>query len=179
MGPNFMRDLTWLANEVVKPILENIEPGGFTVSTPSFQKIGNVMYQVIQACDRAATGGGKSYGQQSKRPLRNGSPGCYGPRLRPLKIGDDADVEKDKVPFDRAAYRAFVIPRETNGAIAALTGAIEEILTSQTTGIPFQNPLTAYFGVPLSAFFLCIWFGARLLPQPRQASRRRPRCRWL
>src|SRR5438477_13108280 len=83
MGPNFMRDLTWLANEVVKPILENIEPGGFTVSTPSFQKIGNVMYQVIQACDRAATGGGKSYGQQSKRPLRNGSPGCYGPRLRP------------------------------------------------------------------------------------------------
>ena len=53
MGPNFMRDLTWLANEVVKPILENIEPGGFTVSTPSFPKIGNVMYQVIQACDRA------------------------------------------------------------------------------------------------------------------------------
>lgn len=35
MGPKFMPDLTWLADEVVKPILENIEPGGFTVSAPN------------------------------------------------------------------------------------------------------------------------------------------------
>ena len=49
MGPKFMPDLVWLADEVVKPILESIEPGGFTVSTPSFPKIGNVMDQVIQA----------------------------------------------------------------------------------------------------------------------------------
>jgi len=179
MGPNFMRDLTWLANEVVKPILENIEPGGFTVSTPSFPKIGNVMYQVIQACDRAPLVVANLTGNNPNVLYEMAVLDAMGRACIPVKIGDDADVEKDKVPFDRAAYRAFVIPRETNGAIAALTGAIEEILTSHTKGIPFQNPLTDYFGVPLSAFFLCIWFGARLLPQPRQASRRRPRCRWL
>jgi hypothetical protein len=45
-----------------------------------------------------------------------------------------------------------VIPRDTNTAIAALTGPIEDILTRNAKGIPFQNPLTDYFGVPLSSF---------------------------
>ena len=45
-----------------------------------------------------------------------------------------------------------MIPREKKAAIAALSGPIEDILTRHAKGIPYQNPLTDYFGVPLSAF---------------------------
>ena len=152
MGPKFMPDLVWLADEVVKPILESIEPGGFTVSTPSFPKIGNVMDQVIQACDRAPLVVANLTGNNPNVLYEMAVLDAMGRACVPVKIGDDADVEKDKVPFDRAAYRAFVIPREKKAAIAALTGPIEDVLTRHAKGIPYQNPLTDYFGVPLSAF---------------------------
>jgi hypothetical protein len=152
MGPQFMPDLKWLASEVVKPILEALEPNAFEVSTPSFPKIGNVMYQVIQACDRAPLVVANLTGNNPNVLYEMAVLDAMGRACVPVKIGDDVAVEQDKVPFDRAAYRAFAIPRETTAAIAALTDPIQDILTRHARGIPCENPLTDYFGVPLSAF---------------------------
>ncbi len=149
MGPKFMPDLEWLAAEVVKPILA---PKGFNVSTPSFPKIGNVMSQVIQACDRAPLVVANLTGNNPNVLYEMAVLDAMGRACVPVKIGEEADLEKDKVPFDRAAYRAFVIPRETKAAIMALTGPIEDVLDCQAKGVPCQNPLTDFFGVPLSAF---------------------------
>jgi len=149
MGPQFMPDLQWLTEDVVKPILA---PKGFTVSTPSFPKIGNIMYQVIQACDRAPLVVANLTGNNPNVLYEMAVLDAMGRACLPVKIGEDAEVEKDKVPFDRAAYRAFRIPRNTTAAIAALTGPIEDILACHAKGVPCENPLTDYFGVPLSAF---------------------------
>src|ERR1700757_3892727 len=50
MGPQYLPDLKWLAKEEVE---KNGAPQRLAVCTPSFPETGNIMYQVIRACDRA------------------------------------------------------------------------------------------------------------------------------
>jgi hypothetical protein len=149
MGPQYLPDLEWLAEKVVKPI---VAPRGLTVTTPSFPETGNIMYQVIRACDRAPLVVANLSGNNPNVLYEIAVLDAMGRACVPVKIGKEDDVANDKVPFDRAAYRCFAIPRDTAVAIAALTRPIEDALDRREKGWPFQNPLTDYFGVPLSSF---------------------------
>jgi hypothetical protein len=59
------------------------------------------------------------------------------------------------MPFDRAQYRHFTIWREKEkrrATIKVMKKAIENALAIRDAGDMYQNPLTDFFGVPLSSF---------------------------
>lgn len=150
MNPQHMPKLRWLAQKVVQPLLK---PHGFTVSTPDAPEPGNVMDQVIKACDRAHLVVADLTGNNPNVLYEMAILDAMGRACVPVKLTQDEEDDSDKLPFDRAAYRAFLVPYgDTKEAKKRLKGPLEETLRIRARGDLFQNPLTNYFEVPLSSF---------------------------
>lgn len=153
MNEKHMPFLNWLAQEIIRPILE---PHGFTVSTPDIPETGNIMYHVIRSCDRAQLVVADITGNNPNVLYELAVLDAMGRPCIPVKIKMGASQEEkqeDRMPFDRAQYRFVVIDRnKPNEAAQLLKKLIEDVLKKHEAGDMFDNPLTDYFGVPLSSF---------------------------
>jgi nucleotide-binding STING sensor domain-containing protein len=153
-GPH-MDTLNWLAHDVVKPLM----PDDFDVATPDAPDIGNIMTHVIQSCDRAHLVIANTTGNNPNVLYEIAVLDAMGRACIPVKIAeaeqDEKDAKDDRMAFDRAAYRVFRISRspdrreETNRILGE---AIRKAMTIREAGDMYQNPLTDFFGVPLSSF---------------------------
>jgi hypothetical protein len=155
MSGRHMDTLNWLAHDVVKPLL----PPDFEVATPDAPQIGNIMDHVIKSCDRAHLVIANTTGNNPNVLYEIAVLDAMGRACIPVKIADADDDEKkgkhDRVAFDRAAYRTFRIsrlPRRRAETNRILGDAIREALAIREAGDMYQNPLTNFFGVPLSSF---------------------------
>jgi hypothetical protein len=156
-GPH-LKTLNWLANDVVKPLL----PRGFQVATPDAPQIGNIMTHVIKSCDRAHLVIANTTGNNPNVLYEIAVLDAMGRACIPVKIADADEGDKkrkkqedDRMAFDRAAYRFFTIsrsPRRRAETNRILGDAIREALAIREAGDMYQNPLTDFFGVPLSSF---------------------------
>jgi len=162
MNEGHMPTLKWLAKEVVRPFLE---PKGLGVETPDSAAIGNIMDQVIMSCDRAPLVVADTTGNNPNVLYEMAILDAMGRACIPVKItGTDAaaqdrdlgttrEVNKDPMAFDRAAYRYFTLHRaDTAGAKEIMEKAINAAFEISESGKMFWNPLTNFFGVPLSSF---------------------------
>jgi hypothetical protein len=148
-GPH-METLNWLAYDVVKPLL----PEDFEVGTPDNKEIGNIMDQVIKECDRAHLVVANTTGNNPNVLYEMAVLDAMGRACIPVKI--DVEEEKaDPMAFDRAQYRAFYIFRSPDRAAKTrdtMGKVISKALDIRERGDVYQNPLTDFFGVPLSSF---------------------------
>jgi Prokaryotic STING domain len=161
MNPTHLPVLHWLADEVVGSILR---PPEFDVATPDTAEIGNIMDQVIKSCDRAELVIADATGNNPNVLYEIAVLDAMGRACIPVKIhntnaaGADAEiaqkpVAKDAMPFDRAAYRYFELDRNDQaGAVAKMKEVIHHTLEKKEKGEFFENPVTNFFGVPLSGF---------------------------
>jgi hypothetical protein len=143
--------LKWLAYDVIKPLL----PDEFEVETPDVQLIGNIMTHVIKACDRAHLVIANTTGNNPNVLYEIAVLDAMGRACIPVKIAEDEKAKKDLMPFDRAAYRYFTISKSPSKRAETddlLRKAITEALAIREVGDMYQNPLTDFFGVPLSSF---------------------------
>ncbi len=143
--------LRWLAYDVIKPLL----PAGFEVETPDVRLIGNIMTHVIKACDRAHLVVANTMGNNPNVLYEIAVLDAMGRACIPVKIAEDERARKDLMPFDRAAYRYFTIsksPKKRAETDEILRKAVTEALAVRAAGDMYQNPLTDFFGVPLSSF---------------------------
>jgi len=61
-------------------------------------------------------------------------------------------LKRKKCISDIAAYRRFdLVKGDTKGSIEKLRNVIEDVLNKEAVGDLHENPLTDFFGVPLSA----------------------------
>jgi len=149
-GPH-QATLNWLANDVVKPLL----PPDFEVATPDSTQIGNVMTHVIKSCDRAHLVIANTTGNNPNVLYEIAVLDAMGRACIPVKIAGGEDDKKDLMPFDRAQYRYFTISRSPDQRAETdrvLRDAIRSALAIRAAGDLYQNPLTDFFGVPLSSF---------------------------
>ncbi len=148
-GPH-MNILRWLA-EVVRPLL----PSDFEVETPDSGLIGNIMTHVIKACDRAHLVIANTTGNNPNVLYEIAVLDAMGRACIPVKVAESEPNEKDLVPFDRAQYRCFTLytsPDKRAETDRVLGECIKKALAIRDTGDMYQNPLTDFFGVPLSSF---------------------------
>jgi len=149
-GPH-LDTLNWLAKEVVRPLL----PQDFEVATPDSSQIGNIMTHVIKSCDRAHLVIANATGNNPNVLYEIAVLDAMGRACIPVKIGGADEEKENRMAFDRAQYRFFTISRspdrraETNRILGE---SIREALAIREAGDLFQNPLTDFFGVPLSSF---------------------------
>jgi hypothetical protein len=151
MSGRHLDTLKWLAHDVVKPLL----PQGFEVHTPDSRQIGNIMTHVIKACDRAHLVIANTTGNNPNVLYEIAVLDAMGRACIPVKITDDESEAKDLMPFDRAQYRCMTIsaaPAKRAETDRVLGEAIQEALAIREAGDMYQNPLTDFFGVPLSSF---------------------------
>lgn len=157
MSGDHLRTLYWLAYQVVKPLL----PSDFEVETPDSAKTGNIMYHVIKSCDRADLVIANTTGNNPNVLYEIAVLDAMGRSCIPVKVLSHGGAmsgssdEKDVIPFDRAAYRYFTIyesPDRRAETDRILSEAINAALRTWEEGDMFQNPLTDFFGVPLSSF---------------------------
>jgi hypothetical protein len=149
-GPH-MDTLNWLAHDVVKPLL----PPDFEVETPDSALIGNIMTHVIKACDRAHLVIANTTGNNPNVLYEIAVLDAMGRACIPVKIAGGEGDPKDLMPFDRAQYRYFTIhktPDKRAQTDQILGEAIKKALAVREAGDMYQNPLTDFFGVPLSSF---------------------------
>jgi hypothetical protein len=149
-GPH-LATLNWLAHEVVRPLL----PPDFEVATPDSRQIGHIMTQVIKACDRAHLVIANTTGNNPNVLYEIAVLDAMGRACIPVKIESAVDETKDLMPFDRAQYRHLTISRDPGRRAETdrvLGDGIREALAIHAAGDLYQNPLTDFFGVPLSAF---------------------------
>src|SRR6266568_8749646 len=104
-GPH-LKTLNWLA-DVVKPLL----PADFEVATPDAPDIGHIMTHVIKSCDRAHLVVANTTGNNPNVLYEIAVLDAMGRACIPVKIADADKEKKDRMSFDRAAYRTFTIPR--------------------------------------------------------------------
>lgn len=148
MSKEHMPHLLWLANDVVKEILND---KGFSVSTPEVQEAGNIMNYVIRSCDRAALVIADTTQNNPNVLYEIAILHAMGRACVPVKLLDES-TQEEKMPFDIAAYRRFdLLKGDTKGAINKLRNVIEDVLNKEAVGDLHENPLTDFFGVPLSA----------------------------
>jgi hypothetical protein len=151
--------LNWLAHEVVKGLL----PSDFVVETPDSPKIENVMHHVIKSCDLADLIVANTNGNNPNVLYELAVLDAMGRACIPVKIveaetatnGEAEFSQREAMPFDRAAYRYFTIyksPERRSETDRILGEAISAALRIREEGDIFQNPLTDFFGVPLSSF---------------------------
>jgi len=148
-GPH-LETLKWLAG-VVKSLL----PADFQVETPDSREIGNIMTHVIKACDRAHLVIANTTGNNPNVLYEIAVLDAMGRACIPVKVAGTEREEKDLVPFDRAQYRYFTVytsPDRRDDTERILGEAINKALAIRDAGDMFQNPLTDFFGVPLSSF---------------------------
>lgn len=146
MGRDHLRYLQWLADDVVAPILGD----EFEVFTPDVNETGNIMNHVIKSADRSTL---------VVADMTNNNPNvlyeiavldAMGRLCIPVKMIEDAE-EVVSAPYDRAAYRYFKIQKgDTEEAIEKLRPVIDNALRSFYSGELPENPLTDFFGFPLS-----------------------------
>jgi hypothetical protein len=156
--------LKWLAQEVLEPVLH---PHGLKVETPDSSLVGNIMNQVMKSCDRAPLVVADTTGNNPNVLYEMALLDAMGRACIPVKIrgtaaaGQDLDIAagkggaqpKDTMPFDRAAYRYFELDRNhTAAAQERMKQAVAGALQIREKGELFENPLTDFFGVPLSSF---------------------------
>jgi hypothetical protein len=164
MNDQHMPTLNWLAREVLHPVLQ---PQGLGVETPDSSLVGNIMNQVIKSCDRAPLVVADTTGNNPNVLYEMAILDAMGRACIPVKIrgtpaaGQDLDIAagmgrvqpKDTMPFDRAAYRYFELDRnDTAAAQEKMRQAIIGALQIRQKGDLFENPVTDFFGVPLSSF---------------------------
>lgn len=150
MNARHMPILAWLATEVLGPILE---PKGFTVNTPDIAEIGNIMHHIIRDSDRAQLVVADTTGNNPNVLYEMAVLDAMGRPCIPVKVVGIEEEHKDLMPFDRAQYRFFTIDQnEPDKAREKMRKVIENVLKKYEAGDMFANPLTDYFGVPLSSF---------------------------
>jgi hypothetical protein len=151
--------LEWLAFDVVKPLL----PADFDVKTPDSSEIGNIMTHVIKSCDRAHLVIANTTGNNPNVLYEIAVLDAMGRACIPVKIvsrflrtrAARKGEQDDPIAFDRAAYRIFPIsrsPHDRKKTDDTIRAAIESALDIRARGDKYQNPLTDFFGVPLSSF---------------------------
>jgi len=165
MRGTHMDSLNWLAYDVVKPLL----PTGFEVQTPDLNRPGNIMQQVIECCDRATLVIANTTGNNPNVLYEIAALDAMGRACIPVKIEEDnkEHAESDsadaavhaghdqRIAFDRAAYRRFTIYRAADKRSETdriLRETIASVLQTYEAGGIFDNPLTEFYGVPLSSF---------------------------
>jgi len=164
MNDLHMPTLKWLAQEVLGPVLD---PHGLKVETPDSFLVGNIMDQVIKSCDRAPLVVADTTGNNPNVLYEMAILDAMGRACIPVKIrgtaaaGRDLDIvtgqsaaqSEDSMPFDRAAYRYFEIDRNnTSEAQEKMKQVVAGALQIRQKGDLFENPVTNFFGVPLSSF---------------------------
>jgi Prokaryotic STING domain len=164
MNDLHMPTLKWLAQEVLAPVLD---PHQLKVETPDSFLVGNIMDQVIKSCDRAPLVVADTTGNNPNVLYEMAILDAMGRACIPIKIrgtaeaardldiatGQSAAQPKDSMPFDRAAYRYFEIDRNnTPEAQEKMKQVVAGALQIRQKGDLFENPVTNFFGVPLSSF---------------------------
>ncbi len=145
MGKGLLERLMWLAKEVVQPILGE----DYTVFTPNVDEVGNIMNHVIRSCDRADLVVADTTGNGPNVLYEMAILDAMGRACIPVKFKIDEKV--DAMPFDREAYRYFVIEQDKSRAQATLKAVIEGVQRQREAGELFSNPITDYFGDPLNS----------------------------
>jgi hypothetical protein len=153
MGGEHLKTLEWLAGVVARLLPD------FKVDTPETPKIGHIMTHVIKSCDRADLVIANATGNNPNVFYEMAVLDAMGRACIPVKIaGADKETDeekKDPMAFDRRAYRVITIsrsPRDRKKTTDILRGAIREALAIRDAGDMYENPLTDFFGLPLSAF---------------------------
>jgi hypothetical protein len=151
-GPDQMERLHWLRDSVVRPSL----PADFDVDTPDVITVGNIMNQVIHACDRSHLVVADTTGNNPNVLYEIAVLDAMGGACVPVRI-TDGDVGRHQpeggMAFDRAQYRVFDITRaDESSSRQLLESAIEDVLERRERGDRFENPLTDCFDVPLTEF---------------------------
>jgi hypothetical protein len=159
-GPH-MDTLNWLAYEVVKPLLPD-----FDVQTPDLNRPSNIMHQVIECCDRATLVIANTSGNNPNVLYEIAALDAMGRACIPVMIVEDNEPrasvvnggpqpQDQRMAFDRAAYRHFTIYRAAarrSETDRVLKETISNVLHIHEQGGIFDNPLTDFYGVPLSSF---------------------------
>jgi hypothetical protein len=152
MHDDLLERLHWLRDSVVRPSL----PSDFEVATPDQLTVGNVMNQVIHACDRSQLVVADTTGNNPNVLYEIAVLDAMGRTCIPVRITDGATGKhdpEDRMAFDRAQYRVFDITRsDEESSRHVLTEAIEDVLARYHRGDKFENPLTDCFDVPLTEF---------------------------
>jgi hypothetical protein len=153
MNNDHMPKLRALAADIIKPIL----PAGYLVRTPDQGGAGNIMNQVMAACDSATLVIADMTGNNPNVLYEVGVLDSLGRLCIPVKPKQEADEEteraqagKDPMVFDRAAYRYWVIDWDQPAdARTILKEALDESFKARRAGKPLENPVTNYYRAPL------------------------------
>lgn len=147
MNKDHLPHLNWLANEVIAPILGD----EFHVFTPDVDEAGNIMHHVIRSADRSTLVVADMTQNNPNVLYEIAVLDAMGRACVPVKLVDSEDVNSDAVSFDRAAYRCFrLLKGDAEGAQQKLKPVIETTLNDHYLGKFPDNPLTDFFGFPLS-----------------------------
>ena len=155
MSGRQMGTLRWLAEEVIKPLLPD-----WQVTTPDSSEIGKIMTHVIKSCDRAQLVIAITNGNNPNVLYEIAVLDALGRACIPVKVigapGSSGKTdETEKMAFDRADYRIFRIYKAADRRAetdSIMRGAIDAALDIRAKGGMYQNPVTDFFGVPLSSF---------------------------
>lgn len=149
MNKDHIQHLHWLAEDVVKEILSGRE---FEVFTPDVSETGNIMHHIIRSADRSDIVVADTTGNNPNVLYEIAILDAMGRACIPVKLTNGENDEIEKMPFDRAAYRYFLIEKgNTQKAINDLKDGINLALKKQEEGELHENPLIDYFGSPLSS----------------------------
>ncbi len=152
MHGDLLERLHWLRDSVVRRSL----PSDFEVATPDQLTVGNVMNQVIHACDRSQLVVADTTGNNPNVLYEIAVLDAMGRACIPVRITDGAPGKhdpEDRMAFDRAQYRVFDITRsDEESSRHVLAEAIEDVRARYDRGDKFENPLTDCFDVPLTEF---------------------------
>src|SRR4030095_6052787 len=153
MNKEHMPKLRFLAKKIVEPVL----PKNFVVKTPDEFGAGNVMNQLMAACDTAALVIADTTGNNPNVLYEVGVVHSLGRLCIPVKLKPDAPKEKrggnakDPLPFDRAAYRCFFVDlKEPARARKEVGEVIRKSLEGQKPWKPEENPVTNFYRAPLA-----------------------------
>lgn len=149
MNANHIKHLHWLADTVIEKILRDKK---FEVFTPDVKETGNIMDHIIRSADRAELVIADTTGNNPNVLYEIAILDAMGRACIPVKLIDKNEKQNDQMPFDRAQYRYFEIAKDdTERAIKELTPVIDNVLLRQENGEFQDNPLTNFFGFPLSS----------------------------
>jgi hypothetical protein len=161
MNPSHLPKLHWLKKEVLEKILG---PIGFEVFTPDVKQIGDIMNHVIRSADRAELVVADTTGNNPNVLYEIAILDALGRACVPIKQlrnEQEEGLEKgmanqedsdDKMVFDRAQYRYFTFrEQDAQQAIDILTPVIESVLEKKDKAELQENPITQFFGAPLSS----------------------------
>ena len=110
------------------------------------------MHHIIRSADRAELVIADMTGNNPNVLYEIAVLDAMGRACVPVKLVAPNEKEDERVPFDRAQYRYFPLTLgDTQGAIAKLEPVVNNVLERQENGDFQENPLTDFFGFPLSS----------------------------